>query len=69
MIADFLFQQTISDLPGKDGGIIFLILTYAIDNLWRGYPGLASTDRFRLDCARLVVAAEDLADTSVGHLQ
>lgn len=60
-VAHPLGQQPVSDLPGEHGGILPLVLSDLVHNLWGGHLGLGAADHARFDAARLVVPAGETA--------
>lgn len=66
--ADSLSQQSVSNLPGKNGWTLSLVLSDLSHNLWSGHPGFTPSYGPRTDGTRLVVPAQDLTHTAIRHL-
>lgn len=67
--ADALRQQPVSDLPGKDGRTLSLVLGNLSNHLWGGHPGFTPSNGPGTDGSGLIVSAQDLTHTAIGHLQ
>lgn len=67
--ADLLWKEEVSDLPGKNGGALSLVLRDLPHHFCCSHPRFASTNGPRTYQARLIVPAQDLTYTAVGHLQ
>lgn len=61
-----LGQEPVSDLPGKHGGVLPLVLGYLLHHLGCGYLGLGPTNDPRLDAASLIVSAWEGSDMQLG---
>ena len=59
----------VPDLPGEDWGALLFVSPHLLDHLQRRDAGLRTPDRFRSYGAGLVVTAQDLWHTAIGHLQ
>lgn len=58
IVADALCQKSVSDLPGKHGWVLSLVVCYFFHNLWRGYFGFRPTNYPWFDAASLIVSAK-----------
>lgn len=65
---DPLGQQPVSDFPGEDGRALPLVLGYLADHFWSCHSGFAATNGPGPDGAGLVIPAQNLTHTAVGHL-
>lgn len=55
-VAHSLGQEPVSDLPGKHGGVLPLVLRYLLHHFGSGYLRLGPTDDPWFDAASLVVS-------------
>lgn len=62
-------REHLANFPGKDRRVLPLALGDGGDDAGCEQPRSASTDGPRLQEPRAAVAAQDLADTAVGHLR
>lgn len=69
VVADPLCQQPVPDLPGKHGGVLPLVLGDLVHHFGGRHFGLGAPNHPGLDAARLVVPAQDLADTTMADPQ
>ena len=63
--ADSLCKQSVSNLPGKNGWTLSLVLSDLSHNLWSGHPGFTPSYGPRTDGTCLVVPAQDLTHTAI----
>lgn len=55
IVTDTLSQEPVSDLPGKHGGVLPLVVANLLHHLGGGHLGLGATNHPRPDAASLVV--------------
>lgn len=55
IVTDALSQEPVSDLPGKHGGVLPLVVANLLHHLGGGHLGLGATYHPRPDAASLVV--------------
>ena len=67
--ADLFGEQSISDFPGEDRRTLPFVLSDLEDDIVRGDSGLASPNRPWPNGSTFVVTTQNLAHTSVRHLQ
>ena len=58
VVTDSFCEKSVPDLPGKHGGVLFLVLADGVHHMGRGNLRFASPDHSRLEVARLVVSGE-----------
>lgn len=66
--AHLIVQQSVANFPGEDGGALALIVRNLGHHVRGGHPRLAAADRPRPYRARLIVSAQYLRHTTIGHL-
>ena len=68
-IANSFSEQSVSDLPGKHGGVLLLVFTDRVHNMRCGNLGFTATDDTSLEVASLVISWQNLGDTSMADSQ